>query len=321
MRRGSPRWADVGSWTFSILIHAFSLGAAIVVAAEFSRIPRPNTFQWDVSLIVAPAPQPVVSSAPVVSHTSPVSPSIAPDSHRSARDVPRPTSHSDHESERTVAKPKAGPLNARLQTDSAILADVVNGEAVLQGSNGAAVDSEPEPEIEEFPAALGSDAPQENADTMPVDLASLPASHGEPDELPPPKVDEPEHIAPVSEPSVREPERLAYRPTPQVRDPIVSRTLHPDYGWLANVLFAKVQQIKRYPYLAKSNRWEGDVVLQAVITEDGEVRNILVVQSSGYSMLDQDAIALLERSSPVRLDHPLGRPQVTVQIPIGYRLE
>jgi protein TonB len=38
-------------------------------------------------------------------------------------------------------------------------------------------------------------------------------------------------------------------------------------------------------------------------------------------VLDQDAIELLRKASPVTLKHELGRPELTIRIPINYKLE
>jgi protein TonB len=319
MKIGSDRRGDICGWSFSILIHAVSLGTAIVVAAEFSQLSRPNLFQWDVSLVAALRPEPIVSDSPLVSHASPISPSIAADSYSSKRNVYGSASHSYHESDKAAPTADSNIPVLNHGMENTTLAGPINQASALQGSDGSPIVSGPA--TEERLAVSASDSSEQNADTVPVDLANLPVSDGTPDELPPPEVREPEQIAPVSDPAIREPERLAFRPTPQFRDPVVSKPLRPDYGWLADILFVRVQQMKRYPYRARNNRWQGNVVLQAVITEDGRVENILVVQSSGHSMLDQDAVALLERVSPVSLDHPLGQPEVIVQIPIGYRLE
>lgn len=94
-----------------------------------------------------------------------------------------------------------------------------------------------------------------------------------------------------------------------------------DYGWLAESLWGKVEQLKRYPLLARLNRWEGKVVLRAVIKDTGEIAELSIAQSSGRAILDEDALELVRQISPVPLKHPLGQPQITVQIPINYKLQ
>lgn len=110
-------------------------------------------------------------------------------------------------------------------------------------------------------------------------------------------------------------------PSPQFKPIPVSRQALPDYGWLASMVATEVEQIKRYPTQAKWHRWQGKVMVQAVIHKDGRISDIQVVESSGHDMLDHDAIALLERISPMQLQHPLDQSSIVVRIPIGYRLE
>lgn len=93
-----------------------------------------------------------------------------------------------------------------------------------------------------------------------------------------------------------------------------------DYGWLVEALWGRVEQLKHYPHMARLNRWEGKVVLRAVIKDDGELLSVDVVSSSGHAILDRDAVEVLRKASPLHLKHPLGKPQVMVQVPINYSL-
>lgn len=93
-----------------------------------------------------------------------------------------------------------------------------------------------------------------------------------------------------------------------------------DYGWLVEALWGRVEQLKHYPHLARLNRWEGKVILRAVIKDDGELLSVDVVSSSGHAILDKDAVEILRKASPLHLKHPLGKPQVMVQVPISYSL-
>jgi protein TonB len=93
-----------------------------------------------------------------------------------------------------------------------------------------------------------------------------------------------------------------------------------DYGWLVKALLGRLDQLKNYPQMARINHWEGKVILRAVIKDDGQVLMIDVHESSGRSILDDDAIETLRRASPLKLDHPLGKPQVAILMPISYAL-
>ena len=93
-----------------------------------------------------------------------------------------------------------------------------------------------------------------------------------------------------------------------------------DYGWLTDALWTRIEQLKRYPSLARLNRWEGKVVVRAVIKETGDVADLRIAQSSGYDILDQDALEILKQTAPLQLKQPLGQPQIVVHIPISYKL-
>lgn len=93
-----------------------------------------------------------------------------------------------------------------------------------------------------------------------------------------------------------------------------------DDRWLAEALTKKYQQFKRYPFMARRRGWEGNVILAAVIKSDGNLEDLSVAESSGYRILDEDAIQTLKRVFPLHLEHPLGRSQIAVQLTIRYKL-
>lgn len=73
--------------------------------------------------------------------------------------------------------------------------------------------------------------------------------------------------------------------------------------------------------MARANHWEGKVVLEAIVRDDGEVVGLKVAESSGRAILDEAAIAVMKKASPLTLKHPLGKPQITILVPISYRLD
>jgi TonB family C-terminal domain len=67
--------------------------------------------------------------------------------------------------------------------------------------------------------------------------------------------------------------------------------------------------------------WEGKVVPEAVICEDGTILECQVAESSGHGILDRDVVSVLRRASPLSLKHPMGKAQITIPVPIAYRLQ
>lgn len=82
-----------------------------------------------------------------------------------------------------------------------------------------------------------------------------------------------------------------------------------------------MEALKRYPYLARRNGWEGEVLIKAVIGADGRLLHAEIQQSSGHAALDQDALKVLRVSTPLELEqNPLATgnallsPSLTLQL-------
>jgi protein TonB len=91
----------------------------------------------------------------------------------------------------------------------------------------------------------------------------------------------------------------------------------------SNIKQAKITKdvMPTYPREAREKGWEGVVKLEAVIGKDGRVGKITVVQSSGYRLLDDEAIKAVKkrRYQPAAQD---GKPIESIrQIPIRFKLE
>lgn len=80
---------------------------------------------------------------------------------------------------------------------------------------------------------------------------------------------------------------------------------------------AEVEKHKEYPYIARKRGYEGVVTVFVELSAGGELRQVRVEKSSGFSLLDEAAAAVVRRVSPFR--HGLGRP-VAMKIPISYQL-
>ncbi len=72
-----------------------------------------------------------------------------------------------------------------------------------------------------------------------------------------------------------------------------------------------------YPPLARRMGWQGKVILSFIITTDGFVREVKIVQSSGFAVLDKNAAETISDTAP------FPKPPIEAQliIPIVYRLE
>jgi len=199
----------------------------------------------------------------------------------------------------------------------------------------------PAPQVEPGPVepqSVAQAVPQEVRTVTPIiQAASQPirsepqiiARTAQPIETPPPAArEQPAAAAPAAStqptPTVSAPAETAARIPESVSasgpSPASTAQTKRDYGWLTETLWSRIEQLKRYPSLARLNRWEGKVVLRVVIKETGELADLRIAQSSGHDILDQDALETLKQAAPLKLKQPLGQPQIVVHIPISYKL-
>ena len=72
-----------------------------------------------------------------------------------------------------------------------------------------------------------------------------------------------------------------------------------------------------YPLQARRRGWNGQVEISFTITPDGNVSDLRIVTSSGFSVLDNEALAAIKRSAPFS---PPPRSAVLLFMPITFRL-
>ena len=77
-----------------------------------------------------------------------------------------------------------------------------------------------------------------------------------------------------------------------------------------------IQRAIDYPAKARRNGWEGKVVVAFHLLSDGSVRDVRVVQGSGYTALDRGAIDAVRSASPF----PHSPVEAEVITPVVYRL-
>jgi len=172
----------------------------------------------------------------------------------------------------------------------------------------------------------------------PIVTASAPVVQAAPAAEPAPASPAPavEAVASVSEPVPAPPAPVAAVPAPVAAaqpDPatlqehqVVARVATPrpatkaDYGWLAESLHRRIIELRHYPSTARLNGWEGKVVLKVSIRQDGQLKDVEVVKSSGHESLDQAAMEAVRRACPLHMKHELTAPMVVLHLPVSYSL-
>lgn len=161
-------------------------------------------------------------------------------------------------------------------------------------------------------------APASYADSAPSSLsteqASITASPANP---------QTSEVVPASSDMHRESQSDASQQSVGMNRPTMTGTVpaKSQYGWLAELLRRRTMSLLAYPHLARMQGLEGIVVVKTTIDSDGGLVDAVVTKSSGYGALDEDALKLMHRVCPIRLPQDLGKSQITVLIPIRYRID
>jgi protein TonB len=79
-----------------------------------------------------------------------------------------------------------------------------------------------------------------------------------------------------------------------------------------------VQRHINYPPIARRMGWEGRVLVSFVLEPNGDIRDLKVLKSCGYEVLDKEALDAIRRSYR---EFPKPPVSVVVKLPINFRLE
>lgn len=89
-------------------------------------------------------------------------------------------------------------------------------------------------------------------------------------------------------------------------------------GELMTYLGSNIQ----YPSKAKENHWEGSAVCQFVIEKDGSISNAEIIQSSGFQLLDIEAMrVILNMPNWTSGKHNGDSVRVKFALPITFKLQ
>ena len=192
--------------------------------------------------------------------------------------------------------------------------------------------------IELAPVAV---APKIIPNDMPPDQVAARAEEPEPEpekpvekvELPPPEASKPEVTLPPPPKKVEKPNEkpkkksIAAAPSaaPQRADSAAAPMLGAaarDSNALPNwrsQLVARLERYKRYPSDARGDN--GTVQVAFRVDRSGGVHNVRISRSSGSSLLDREALALLDRAQPMPAPPPDVRDhELTLVAPIRYNM-
>jgi protein TonB len=173
----------------------------------------------------------------------------------------------------------------------------------------------PPPVVQPEPKPEPPPVEQKVAPPPPQPIAVPPQTPvAEPRVTAPPKVETP----PPARVEAPAPTPAPPAPAPVVAPSIDGKVLH-DYGVLVSGAVAKK---KVYPRLALMRRWQGTAQLKLQVAADGSLRSVNLVQSSGFEVLDDQAIKMVKDAMPLpNLPDSLRGREFAIDIPVAFKLQ
>jgi protein TonB len=80
----------------------------------------------------------------------------------------------------------------------------------------------------------------------------------------------------------------------------------------------KQTQESDYPQEARRMGWSGTTLVQVVVGADGTMKQVSVGHTSGFQVLDDQAMRMVMRAPPARVPDQLKGREVTLTVPIGF---
>jgi len=280
---------SIPAWGASLALHGMVVGLAFTFAAQVKPILQEDLFQWDVALVEAAKSS--VPSELVESAMTPAQPMPMPKS------MPQSRLKRVAEASQVVSPPEQ-PIEPAPAIEQKVEAPQVREEPVEQRIVEV-TESKTEPVVEaKVPEPVAVAASTDSMEAQPIQQ---------------------EPVAMASAPALSSDVPVSQERTVNAVATLGSEA-KTDNRWLAESLWRRVAELKRYPSIARLNGQEGKVILKAVIRSDGQLADVFVQKSSGYSALDEAAIEAVKLACPLHMKHALGKPLIVVSLPIVYSL-
>ena len=313
---------------------------AVLFTAQVKPVLQEEIFKWDVALVESvktdsapePTPQPAPApteqvvpplQAPRVAASRPVEPPPDTVMHRVApqqtvqmvhpqTQPPKPVEQREEPVSPLKTEPVTPPVKpVQEKTAEPVEQQIVEAPKPQPEPLTAPKEPEPvhsEPVIAQPPSIT---APPQAVESRPMET---PAKQSAPEPL--------ASSAPVEPaPAVSSPPNSAPQEAPmQIAKAAPGPDVKVDHRWLAESLWRRVAELKRYPSSARLNGQEGKVILKAVIRADGHLAEVSIQKSSGHQILDAAAIEAVKLACPLHMKHAIGKHEIVVSLPIVYSL-
>ena len=88
-----------------------------------------------------------------------------------------------------------------------------------------------------------------------------------------------------------------------------------------NNLAFHISKFKKYPRIAMRRNWQGMVLVRMVMLDNGNIQSLSIEKSSGYDVLDNEAMRMIERAKPLpKPPDILAGDEVNIYVPVSFAL-
>ena len=88
-----------------------------------------------------------------------------------------------------------------------------------------------------------------------------------------------------------------------------------------NNLAFHISKFKKYPRIAMRRNWQGMVLVRMVMLDNGNIQSLSIEKSSGYDVLDNEAMKMIERAKPLpKPPDILAGDEVNIYVPVSFAL-
>lgn len=217
----------------------------------------------------------------------------------------------------------AGMLALHLGTIAAVLLWSPRPAVPPMPPEAMIIDLAPMPEtVPDPPVSRPQKAAPEKMPLPPVPVRQAEVAPPKPKVSPVPSVQPPKAAVEAAPANTEPAENASPVPSPAARPVAVSPSPREAVATWQSRLLAHLERYKRYPAAARARRQEGVTTIRFVMDGSGTVVSAKLERSAGYSLLDEEGVALLERAQPLPPPPPeMGNGRIELVVPIQFFLK
>lgn len=118
------------------------------------------------------------------------------------------------------------------------------------------------------------------------------------------------------------PTQTVSAPEPKEPPPPSQAEIDNATGRYGNSLWNAISKHKKYPKIAQMRGWQGETIVELELDGTGRLKSKKIIQSSGYEVLDKQALDMVDKAVPFPTPpEVLRNSNFTITVPVPFKLE